>query len=78
MDKHIPMILSAGYAKKFFGYRKVTENYSHWITLFDESLQMYGYHTDDPEMEKVYDTGMITVESDNLNCLIDIWSENYK
>jgi len=66
-----------GYTKHFYGYRKITNEHTHWITLFTETIQMYGYRTDDEDMDKVYDTGMVKVDNRQLQHLIDVWLLNY-
>ena len=73
------VILSNGYVKKDYGYRKVTENNTHWITLFGEGeFQMYAYFTEDIGMEKVYDTGVIDIASpDELETLIKVLVSNH-
>ena len=73
------VILSNGYVKKDYGYRKVTENNTHWITLFGEGeFQMYAYYTEGIGMEKVYDTGVIDIASpDELETLIKVLVSNH-
>jgi hypothetical protein len=66
-----------GYTKNFYGYRKITNEYTYWITFFTETIQMYGYRTDDEDMGKVYDTGMVKVDNRQLQHLIDVWLLNY-
>ena len=58
-------------------HRKITNEHTHWITLFTETIQMYGYKTDDEDMDKVYDTGMVKVDNRQLQHLIDVWLLNY-
>jgi hypothetical protein len=54
------VVLSNGYNKQGYGYRKIMGNNTHWITLFiSGGFQMYAYYTDDEEMEKIYDTGVV-------------------
>jgi len=54
------VVLSNGYNKQGYGYRKTMGNNTHWITLFiSGGFQMYAYYTDDEEMEKIYDTGVV-------------------
>ena len=74
------VILSNGYVKKDYGYRKVTENNTHWITLFGEGeFQMYAYYTEDIGMEKVYDTGVIDIASPaELETLIKVLVSNHE
>jgi len=66
-----------GYTKHFYGYRKITNEHTHWITFFTETIQMYGYRTDNEDMDKVYDTGMVKVDNRQLQHLIDVWLLNY-
>ena len=71
----IDLILSKGFAKKGYGYTRVGKKITHWVTLFEDSLQSYGYYTDDEEFEKTYDSGMtygITV--DQLSTLLDVFA----
>jgi len=73
------VVLNSGYEKKDYGYFKVTENNTHWITLFsDKFFQMYAYYTNDPELEKVYDTGNILTAPEELQLLINIFQSNHK
>jgi hypothetical protein len=62
-----------GYTKHFYGYRRVINEHTHWITFFTETIQMFGYRTDDENMDKVYDTGMVKVDNKQLQQLIDVW-----
>ena len=66
-----------GYTKHFYGYRKVTEAHTHWITIFEKTMQMYGYENDDADMEKVYDTGIINIGNRQLQHFINVWLLNY-
>ena len=45
----INIALSNGYVKKGYGYTKVTKENTHWITFFDNSLQMYAYFSEDED-----------------------------
>jgi hypothetical protein len=73
----INIALSNGYVKKGYGYTKVTKENTHWITFFDNSLQMYGYFTEDEDFDKVYDTGIVNVSDSELETLIKIFTTNY-
>ena len=60
------ILLDLGYIAQEYGFTKTTGDIVHWVTLFDvtnNSLQMYAYHKDDEAMEKVYDTGIISLSS---------------
>ena len=74
------IILSHGYIKKGFGFVKITENITHWITKFEgSSIQMYSYYTDDKEFDKVYDTGILNmICSSELDALIIVLTKNHK
>lgn len=75
----IDIIDKNGYVESGYGYKRVSETYTHWITLFSSGgLQMYSYFTEDPEGEKEYDTGIITVSEDELQTLIKIFKKNYE
>ena len=74
----LDVINSNGYTKHFYGYRKITDNYVHWITLYSEAIQMYGYLNIEEDADKSYDTGIINVDNEQLKQLINIWSLNYK
>lgn len=74
----LDVVHSNGYTKHFHGYRKITENYTHWITLYVDNIDMYCYRTDDKNMENVYLIGMFKVDEKKLQVLIDIFSDNYK
>ena len=76
-DELLDIINFNGYTKHFFGYRKRTENHTHWITIFEKTLQMYGYENNDPYMKKVYNTGIINIDSRQLQHFIDAWFINY-
>lgn len=78
----IKLIDKNGYTKGFFGYKKETKNYTHWISVHDNSLQMFGYNTKELDShifdtDKIYDTGIINVDDVQLQCLIDLWVTNY-
>lgn len=73
-------IRDGGYQEKLNGFVKVTENNTHWITLFEDSqtLQMYAYFSEDPEFDSIYDTGIIDVTFEELNVLISIFTTSHK
>jgi hypothetical protein len=71
------VIISNGYIQEGYGYKKVTEENTHWITLFGDNLQMYAYFTEDNECEKIYDTGIIEVSVDELQTLIRVLNHNH-
>jgi hypothetical protein len=78
MKNKVDIITSNGYEKERNGYKRVTENNTHWITLFsDNSLQMYAYFTEDSDREKEYDTGIVNVSGDELETLIKILVSNH-
>ena len=78
MKNKVDIITSNGYKEESYGYKKVTENNTHWITLFDnDSLQMYAYFTEDSDGEKEYDTGIVNVSGDELETLIKILVSNH-
>lgn len=65
-----------------YGYKKVTKENTHWITFFENGLQMYGFNTYenkffDPSCEKVYDTGIIKIIPGRLQILISIFTSNH-
>lgn len=72
-----------GYKKVEYGYRYISENYTHWITIFDDkdkiSLQMYAYSNHDLEDDKTkdYDTGNITIPTTQVFDLIQMFKENF-
>ena len=81
MEKAMVEILTAaGYHKEGHGYKKVTESNTHWVTLFGEGeLQMYAYASDDDDMDKVYDTGILdVVMRSELSVLIDVFNSNHE
>ncbi len=70
--------LQNGYIKKDYGYVKLTEENTHWITLFkSERLQMYAYFTEDEDFDKIYDTGILDISSEKLRTLIQIFNSNH-
>ena len=73
----IDLITSNEYTPKGYGYIRQTKESTHWITLFDDSLQMYAYYTGDEECEKIYDTGVVKLSSSELQTLIDIFIHNH-
>lgn len=78
-EKYIQVLRSNGYVKKDYGYFKITENNTHWVTLLSENcLQLYAYFTEDSEMEDVYNTKTLqylTVEE--LQTLISIFLKSH-
>ena len=76
-NRAISIVHSNGYTQKGYGYRMVTKTHTHWITFFNESIQMYSYYSNDLDLEKIYDTGLITVNNSQLQILIDVWLKNY-
>ena len=77
MENKVDVITSMGYKKEGYGYKRVTDNNTHWITLFDDVLQMYSYYTEYPEGEKEYDTGMVKVSNNELRTLINVLVNNH-
>jgi len=75
----LDVIHENGYVKIKYGYKKVTEKTTHWITVFEEDkIQMYGYETDDLELVSIYNTGIIFISPVNLQSFIDVFNSNYK
>ena len=75
---NLDILLKRGYIKESYGYKKVTENNTHWITMFEENkLQMYAYYSEDSEFEKIYCTNVIdNIDSLTLDILIDVLVNN--
>lgn len=74
----IDLIENNGYIKKFYVYCKITKNYTHWINIYSESIQLYCYLTEDKEMDRCYDSGMININLELLEKLINMWQFNYE
>ena len=79
------LVISLGYVKEGYGYKKVTIHNTHWITFYDKNrkFQMYAYYSNltggDEDFEKIYDTGMIKIPDDyELNILIKIMLHNHQ
>jgi len=77
MENKVDIITSNGYKKQGYGYKKVTDDNTHWITLYGDLIQMYAYFTEDEEREKVYDTGMVKVSNNELETLINVLVNNH-
>lgn len=80
MKEIVDTLTYKGYEKSGYGYKKVTENNTHWVTLFEKDglIQMYAYFTEDEEFEKIYDTGMIeNVTEGQLKVLIEVLVNNH-
>lgn len=60
-----------------YGFKRVTKENTHWITFFEDKLQMYGYFTLDPECDKIYDSGIVKVVPARLQILISIFTSNH-
>jgi hypothetical protein len=74
----LPIVLKAGYVKSGFGYKKQTEENTHWITLFENGkIQMYAFFSEDEECDKIYDTGIIEIFSDYLQVFIEVLIRNH-
>ena len=74
MNKKV--ILACGYIKEGYGYRKETRNNTHWITKFPgRKVQMYAYYGD---REKIYDTGIISVNPEQLEMFINVLITNHE
>ena len=73
----LTIIDSNGYTEQGYGYKKVTEENTHWITLFDDKLQMYAYFTEDEDFDTIYDTGIVKVSAEELNILIKVLNSNH-
>jgi hypothetical protein len=71
-------------------YKRVTKNNVHWVNLFDDgSLRMFGYKLNDScrcdyiigdqgrRIEKIYDTGDISIDGSELEELIYIFITNH-
>lgn len=75
----IAVLDTNGYKKKAFGYFKVTKENTHWINFFDDgAFQMYAYWSEDPEFDKIYDTGIIREAGRiDLQFLITLFTSNH-
>ena len=75
-NSFVSVVLANGYKKKGFGYVKVNENNTHWITFYIlDEFQMYAYDSEDTEMEKIYDTGIIKTSESELQTLINVFQK---
>ncbi len=80
-QKLISLAEAHGYIKEknHYGYHKLNRNVMHWITFFGEGnthackIQMYAYHKDDTQMDKIYDTGIVVVGEPELKTLIKVF-----
>lgn len=77
MQHYESLVQKLGYVPSGHGFKKLTENYTHWITFYDDVLQMYGYFSEDVDFNKEYDTGMVTITSNQLEQLIEIFTTNH-
>jgi hypothetical protein len=74
----VGLLIEKGYKGKDYGYWKKTKNNVHWVTLFDNfQIQMYSYSKTDQELNKIYDTGMVTVTDKMLEVLIGVFIRNH-
>jgi hypothetical protein len=74
------IIIANGYLPEGYGFKKVTGEYTHWITTFAENeVQLYNYLTTDKDFESTYNTGVITVTEAQLDILIKLFlsKQNY-
>lgn len=71
-NPYFKIVTQNGYKKQEYGYKKVIGSICHWVSLYDTQIQMYAYHKDDVDLEKVYDTGLLTVSQDDFKSLIRI------
>lgn len=57
----IDIVLNNGYIKHEYGYKKITEDNTHWITFFNKNkdIQMYAYGTEDEDMIDLYNTQIL-------------------
>lgn len=76
MEKYISQF---GYKPKGYGYTRISDIVTHWITFFENNqVQLYGYFTQgDGDFESVYDTGVISVTPEQLISLILIFSKSH-
>lgn len=75
----IAVLLNEGYHAEGFGYKKETEEVTHWVTLFEgDKVQMYAYETGDPEFSKVYDTGVVSMFPPLLRAFIQFFNKNHQ
>jgi hypothetical protein len=78
MNEFESIVLGHGYVKKDYGYTKLTKENTHWITLFKgREFQMYAYFTEDPDCNKIYDTGIINCLGSELSFLILLFTQNH-
>lgn len=77
MKAYESLAIKMGYVPSGAGLKKETNETTHWITLFDDCLQMYGYESGWDEYESCYDTGIIKITSNQLETLIEIFTTNH-
>lgn len=75
-NPYYDIVIQNGYKKHGYGYKKVIGSTCHWVSLYDTQLQMYAYDQDDVDLEKVYDTGPLTVSQEDFKSLIRILTTN--
>ena len=72
------IILANNYIKEGYGYKRKGIECIHWITLFKSgNIQMYAYLKNDETFNKIYDTGVIDITTEQLQILIDIVINNH-
>lgn len=69
----INYIQSKGYKHLGHGYFTETTNNTHWVSILEDSIQMYAYFSEDQECENIYDTGIIKPNLDELKVLVDVF-----
>jgi S-adenosylmethionine:diacylglycerol 3-amino-3-carboxypropyl transferase len=74
----LDVVKSNGYEKSGYGYKKITEENTHWITLFGSGgAQLYAYFTEDPDMNDAYNTQVLNkVSPEELQTLINVLVSN--
>lgn len=76
------VVLSHGYEECGIGYKKVTDNNTHWVSIYSSSnkIQVFGFYTNEPEdsEEKMYDTGLInSMTAYELDVLITMFLRSH-
>lgn len=76
----LQILTQNGYQQEGYGYKKVTAENTHWVTVLGKGteIQVYGYFTGDPEFENIYDTGIIQANPDTLQVLISIFTTDHQ
>lgn len=73
------LFLELGYEPNGYGFKKVTENITHWVTVYSSAgTEAYAYYTSDPQGDLIYTTGIMKATPNQVEGVLKVLLSSHK